>query len=499
MKPFKSPLLDRLLSEPVVHAARPLPGLAGGDQPFPFASAHLLGIGGCGMSAIALAMHACGVRVSGSDAKAGKAVQQLRDAGIAVHIGHCATNLGDVEAVVVSTAIPKTNPELQAAVSRGIPVHHRSDALAMFLSSRKSILVSGTHGKTTTTALMGITLAAAGLDPWVFVGGHVPAFRGNTRVGGMQFAAAEADESDGTFERLPANHLVVTNIEADHLDYWKTPKRMTAAYRRVVEATDAGGVVLMCEDDAGVRELRAKIRRPVLTWSVEGRDANYRAENIARHPFATEFDFTIAGESMGRFEIGVPGLHNVSNAVATLAMAIELGGDVAMARGALAAFHGVGRRFDVKGTMAGVTVIDDYAHHPSEIAATLKAASELRSHTRGRLVVVFQPHRYTRTRDFMNEFARSFGDADVLVLTGVYPAGEKPLPRAGGDLLYRRTKRGGHAGARYIADRSAIAPRLVDDLASGDVVLTLGAGDNHLTADEILDLLRINSNWNGAG
>ncbi len=498
MNQFKSPLLDRLLSEPAAEAARPLPRMIDDTQPFPFESAHLIGIGGCGMSAIAVAMHACGVRVSGSDSKAGKTVQRLQETGINVNIGHNAANLGNVDAVVVSTAIPESNPELEAARERGVAVHHRSDALAMFLASRKSILISGTHGKTTTTALTGVTLAAAGLDPWVFVGGNVPAFRGNTRVGGVQYAVAEADESDGTFERLPSGHLIVTNIEPDHLDYWKTEKRMIAGYKRVIEATEAGGVVLMCEDDPGVRKLRAKIKRPVLTWSIEGRDAHYRAASIRHHPFATEFDFLIGDESLGRFEIGVPGLHNVSNAVAGMAMAIELGGDITMTHEALAAFHGVGRRFDVKGTLGGITVIDDYAHHPSEITATLQAASELKHHTGGRLVTVFQPHRYTRTRDFMNEFAKSFDNADMLVLTNVYPAGEKPLPRAGGVLLYRRTRRSGHPDTRYIADRSVIATRLVDELKPGDVVLTLGAGDNHLTADEILDLLRINTNWNGA-
>jgi len=497
LETFQSPLIDKLLGEPSTSMPMPAP-MRGRRAPFDFPSAHLIGIGGCGMSSIALAMLACGVRVSGSDAKAGASVRRLREAGANVAIGHAEENLGDAAVVVVSTAIPESNPELVAARARGIQIVHRSDALAMFLAKRSSVLIAGTHGKTTTTSMAGVALAAGGLDPWAFVGGYVPAFGGNTRVGGLRYAVAEADESDGTFERLPGGHLVVTNIENDHLDYWKTPARMRAGYRRVMEAIPDDGVVLLCEDDAGVREVRRKVKRPVLTWGLNSEDTHFSAANLVRHPFSTEFDFFIRREKLGRFEVGVPGIHNVSNAVAALALTVELGGDAVRAGEALRGFHGVGRRFEVKGTAAGTTVIDDYAHHPSEIQATLSAARALRDQTGGRLVAIFQPHRYTRTRDLMDEFAGCFGDADVLVLTSVYAAGEKPLPRAGGDLLFRRARRAGHPNARFVANRADIAARVAPELRPGDVVLTLGAGDNHLTGDEILGLLRNDSPANGA-
>lgn len=474
-------------------AGAPLAFAPGGAR-LGFDSAHLVGIGGAGMSALASAFLACGVHVTGSDMSESATVKRLRAAGAHIAIGHSAEALGRPDVVILSTAIKPDNPELLAAQAAGIRLLHRSEALAMFLRLRRSILISGTHGKTTTTALLGLALEGAQRDPWVFVGGHVPAWDSNTRVGGCEWAVAEADESDGSFERLPANHLIVLNVEDDHLDYWKTSEAMREGYRRVIEAVSVGGTVLTSHDDPGARDVRRAARRGVLTYGTTAKVGNFSAGAIELGPFSSSFDFYVGHTFAQRFTIGVPGLQNVSNAVCALGMAHELGCDLDLAGAKFADFHGVGRRFEIKGTAAGVTVVDDYAHHPTEILATLAAARATREKLGGRVIAVFQPHRYTRTRDLLDAFAGCFADADVVILTNIYSAGEAPIPGLSIETLADAMRViPGAPTPHIINDRRAIAAHIAKRVEPNDLVLTLGAGDNWRTGEELLTLLSTNA------
>ncbi|MBI5154544.1 UDP-N-acetylmuramate--L-alanine ligase [Candidatus Poribacteria bacterium] len=484
MSNSKSLLDERLAARARAEGRIPPP-----TNPLGFRRVHLIGIGGCGMSGIARALLASGIEVSGSDLQFGDSSKRLRNAGARIFIGHGEENLGSPDLVVYSSAISPSNPELAAAHARGLRIVHRSEALAMFLGTRKSVLVTGTHGKTTTTAMTGLILEAAGFDPWAFVGGFVPAFEGNTRVGGLEWAVAEADESDGSFERLPCNHLIVTNVEDDHLDYWKSNEAMVNGYRRVVMNTSATGAILMSIDDPGACELRHSVGAPVLTYSVRAMAGDYSAGNIELDPYSSSFTFYAGRSPLMRLTVGVPGLQNVSNAVAAAGLALELGADPQAISRALEAYHGVGRRFQVKGEAAGVTVIDDYAHHPTEIIATIDAARAARARRGGRLVAIFQPHRYTRTQNLMNAFAVAFTGCDLLVLTDIYSAGEAPIEGVTGEALAARLAESGQRHLRYIARREAIAAELAGELREGDLVLTLGAGDITRTGGELLELL----------
>jgi UDP-N-acetylmuramate--alanine ligase len=460
-----------------------------GASPFGFTTAHMIGIGGCGMNAIAHALLACGVRVSGSDLKESKATLDLRKSGGTIIIGHDAENLQNPDVVIISTAIPERNPELMRARAEGRKILHRSEGLALFLALRSSILITGTHGKTTTSALTSILMQHGGLDPWAFVGGYVPAFEGNCRCGGDRFAVAEADESDGTFEQLPVEHLIVTNIEDEHLDYWKTGDAMRMGFRRVYESVPESGVRLCCLDDPGVKQMIAKTTLPCIGYSVRSSEATYSAANIDLQPFHSSFDLMFQGTFYSRYTIGVPGIHNVSNAVAALAMTMELGGDATLVHEALANFHGVGRRFEIKGQYKGVTILDDYGHHPTEIRVTLKAAKKAAESTSGKLIVIFQPHRFTRTRDTLPELATAFGDADQLILLPIYSAGEKPLDGVHHDSLFNSLSPARKRAAEYAENPAEIAAYLLPKLQRGDVVLTIGAGDVYKVSDELCSLM----------
>ena len=463
---------------------------------FEFQHAHFVGVGGCGMNAIAQAMLASGVKVSGSDLKESKATLALREAGATIFIGHDAENVQRPDVVVVSTAIPERNPELQRARGEEIPILHRSEALALFLAQRDSILITGTHGKTTTTALTSLIMAAGGLNPWSFVGGYVPAFEGNCRVGGNHFAVAEADESDGTFEKLPVTHLIVTNIEDEHLDYWKTGAAMRQGFRRVYESVPDAGVRVCCVDDPGVRALVEQSTVSCVSYGVNNSEAVYSATNVELHPFHSSFDLLIHGNHYGRFEIGVPGIHNVSNAVAALAMALELGADLTHANKVLKEFHGVGRRFEIKGRHQGVTILDDYGHHPTEIIATLKAAKKAAIAQGGKLWVIFQPHRFTRTRDTLSQLATAFGDADRLILLPIYSAGESRIPGLEDDAVFSALTPTKRKTSEYAPNASQVAAGLLPRVESGDVVLTIGAGDVYKIADDFCKLLQSNPEVN---
>ncbi|MDL2408935.1 UDP-N-acetylmuramate--L-alanine ligase [Rhizobium calliandrae] len=440
---------------------------------------HFIGIGGIGMSGIAEVLHNLGHRVQGSDQSESANVQRLRDKGIPVHIGHKADNLGDAEVVVVSTAIKKNNPELVAAREKLLPVVRRAEMLAELMRFRNAIAIGGTHGKTTTTSLVATLLEAGGLDPTVINGGIINAYGTNARMGEGEWMVVEADESDGTFLKLPADVAVVTNIDPEHLDHYGNFDAVRAAFGQFVENVPFYGFGVMCLDHPEVQALVARIEdRKVITYG-ENPQADVRFMNVRIDGTRSLFDIEIRRRRTGKviqirdLVMPMPGRHNISNATAAIAVANRLGiSNEAIAKG-LASFGGVKRRFTLTGEWNGVKVFDDYGHHPVEIKAVLKAAREA---CKGRIIAVHQPHRYTRLSSLFEEFAACFNDADSIFLAPVYAAGEEPIEGADSQALVSRIKAGGHRDARYLASQEDLARMVAEIARPGDFVVLLGAG-----------------------
>ena len=441
---------------------------------------HFIGIGGIGMSGIAEVLHNLGYRVQGSDQAESANVQRLREKGIACFVGHKAENLGDAEVVVVSTAIKKTNPELVAAREKLLPIVRRAEMLAELMRFRNAIAIGGTHGKTTTTSMVATLLDAGGLDPTVVNGGIINAYGTNARMGAGEWMVVEADESDGTFLKLPADIAVVTNIDPEHLDHYGSFDKVREAFRHFVENVPFYGFGVMCTDHPEVHSLVSRIEdRRVITYG-ENAQADVRFENHRFDGAASRFDVVIRNRKTGEetairdLRLPMPGRHNVSNATAAIAVAHELGISGEAIRKGLASFGGVKRRFTHTGSWNGVEVFDDYGHHPVEIKAVLKAA---RDSTKGRVIAIAQPHRFTRLHDLFGDFAACFNDADTVMVAPVYAAGEDPIEGINSEALVQRIRSGGHRDARYIEGQAAIAP-LVKALARpGDFVVFLGAGN----------------------
>ncbi|MCU0830743.1 MAG: UDP-N-acetylmuramate--L-alanine ligase [Rhizobiaceae bacterium] len=441
---------------------------------------HFVGIGGIGMSGIAEALHALGYRVQGSDQADNANVKRLHDKGIPVFVGHDAAHLGDAEVLVVSTAIKPDNPELVAARARPIPVVRRAEMLAELMRFRQAVAIGGTHGKTTTTSLVGTLLDAGGLDPTVINGGIINAYGTNARMGAGNWMVVEADESDGTFLKLPAEIAIVTNIDPEHLDHYGHFDAVRAAFRQFVENVPFYGFGVMCIDHPEVQALVGRIDdRRVITYGANPQ-ADVRFENVRTDGAANIFDIVIRDRKsapslrMDGLRLPMPGIHNVSNATAAIAVAHELGlTDEAIRRG-LAGFGGVKRRFTHVGQWNGVDIFDDYAHHPVEIKAVLAAA---RASTKGKVVAVVQPHRFTRLRDLFDEFAACFNEADTVILMPVYPAGEKPIDGVNSETLMLKARASGHRDARH-AEGPDVLPHLLKSILSpGDYVLMMGAGN----------------------
>jgi UDP-N-acetylmuramate--alanine ligase len=440
---------------------------------------HFIGIGGIGMSGIAEVLHNLGYRVQGSDQAESANVQRLRDKGIEVHIGHKAENLGDAEVVVVSTAIKKSNPELIAAREKLLPVVRRAEMLAELMRFRNAIAIGGTHGKTTTTSLVAALLEAGGLDPTVINGGIINAYGTNARMGAGEWMVVEADESDGTFLKLPADVAVVTNIDPEHLDFYGNFDAVRAAFRQFVENVPFYGFGVMCLDHPEVQALVGRIEdRKVITYG-ENPQADVRFMNVRIDGTRSLFDVEIRRRRTGKviqlkdLVMPMPGRHNISNATAAVAVANRLGiSNDDIARG-LASFGGVKRRFTLTGEWNGVKIFDDYGHHPVEIKAVLKAAREA---CKGRIIAVHQPHRYTRLSSLFEEFAACFNDADSIFLAPVYSAGEEPIEGADSEALVSRIKAGGHRDARYLPSPEHLAPMVAEIARPGDFVVLLGAG-----------------------
>lgn len=447
---------------------------------------HFVGIGGAGMSGIARIMRARGIEVSGSDAKDSRTLTSLRALGIEVFVGHDASHVQGADAVVVSTAISESNIERQAAQAAGIPVLRRAEALAQVMAGRRSIAVAGTHGKTTTTSLLTVALQRTGVDPSFAIGGDLNESGANAHDGSGDLFVAEADESDGSFLLLHPFAAIVTNVEADHLDHYGTADAVDRAFREFLDGLDPGGFAIVCADDDGSRRLAAHSLSAgvdVRTYG-EAEDADLRITNVVLRGRTSSFEATWRGVRAGRVELQIPGRHNVLNAAAALAAGLSLGAPVSGLIEGLGSFTGTRRRFEPKGGADGVSVYDDYAHHPTEITATLLAARALVGE--GRLVVVFQPHRYSRTAAFLATFGSSLAVADELIVMEVYPAGEDPIPGASGGAVADAAVAAGARSVGFIPSWSAVAPALLQILQSGDVLMTLGAGDVTLIGPEVV-------------
>ncbi|MBR5908411.1 MAG: UDP-N-acetylmuramate--L-alanine ligase [Schwartzia sp.] len=448
---------------------------------------HFIGVGGAGMSALARILLDQGYQVSGSDQKMSDVAKQLAARGAKIFEGHDAANVKGADAVVVSTAIPENNVELAAAKAQGIRRLHRSDINAALLNAAKGIAVAGAHGKTTTTSMIGLILEHGGVDPTIVIGGQVDYLAdGNARLGRGEYLVSEADESDGSFLKLLPHIAVVTNVENDHMDHYGTMENIKKAFRQFLENTDEKtGTCVLCADNENLREISRNLPRRVVFYGTS-EDADYRAVNIAPEGTGVAFDVEKDGETLVRVRLNIPGHHNVLNALGSVVTGILCGVSPQKSAEALARFHGAKRRFETKGRAAGVWIVDDYAHHPTEIAATLRAA---RQTSPKRLVCAFQPHRYSRTQLLQKEFGGAFKDADLLILTDVYSAGEAPIAGVTGETIVSAVKAATGQKTTYIKTRTDVAPYLETIVRDGDLVLTMGAGDIYHTGEELLALL----------
>ena len=457
---------------------------------------HFVGIGGSGMSGIAEVMLSLGYAVQGSDLKCNKQTTRLENQGATIFIGHASDNIRDADAVVVSSAVDETNPEVAAAKEQLMPVVSRAEMLAELMRFRYSVAVAGTHGKTTTTSLVASILAEGGLDPTFVIGGRLKSADANARLGQGDYLVAEADESDASFVHLKPMLAVVTNIDADHMStYDGDIEKLKSSFLEFLHNLPFYGLAVVCSDDPGVNDVLGDIGRSVTTYGTN-EDADVRAVNIVFAGGRTEFDVVRAGDTgtvspVMHVTLGLPGMHNVRNALAAIAVADELqiGSDAVVK--ALEEFEGIDRRFQQMGevkTAAGtVMLVDDYGHHPTEIAATLSAART--GWPDKRVVLVFQPHRYSRTRDLLDDFATVLSDADVLVLLDVYAAGEEPIAGADGRAIARAVRTRGSVEPVFVESLQDVQPVLMDLIEDGDLVLTMGAGDIGAYAAKLPELL----------
>jgi UDP-N-acetylmuramate--alanine ligase len=448
---------------------------------------HFVGIGGIGMSGIAEVLLTLGFRVTGSDLREGAALARLRGLGAVVHVGHDAANLGEADVVVRSTAVGAENPEIRAALDRAIPVIPRAEMLAELMRLRHGIAVGGSHGKTTTTSMVAACLSSGGLDPTIVIGGRLDSLGGtNARLGRGEWLVAEADESDGSFSLLSPTVSLVTNVDPEHLDHHGSFEALVAAFEQFASKVPFYGFSVLCVDHPVVAAMVPKVARRVVTYG-QSRPADVRAQLVAAEGLRTTFRAFRHGEELGTVTLGMPGAHNVTNAVGAIAVATELGVPWDAIRSALDGFGGVQRRFTVVGEAGGVMVVDDYGHHPVEIEATLSAAA--RGFPERRIVAVFQPHRYSRLQSLWDGFCGAFGEADHVVVCPVYRAGEAPIPGIDHETIARALRERGHRGTEAVADLAAAEARVAALARPGDVVLLLGAGDVNKLAAPILAAL----------
>jgi len=455
---------------------------------------HLVGIGGSGMSGIAEVLLTLGYKVTGSDLHASDTTRRLEELGGRIFVGHQESNVGEAQVVVISSAVSAQNPEVVAAKAKQIPVIPRAEMLAELMRLKFGVAIAGAHGKTTTTSMVANVLAQGGLDPTMVIGGKVNALGSHARLGRGDFLVAEADESDGSFLRLSPTVVAVTNLDREHLDHYGSMERINECFLEFINKVPFYGLAVLCADDDRLRALFPNIVKRYQTYGLnehEGAMPDFFATDIHLNQWGAEFRAQYRGRNLGPFRLAVPGRHNVSNALVAIAIGIELDVPVDLIRKALAAYAGVERRFHLRGEANGIMVVDDYGHHPTEIKATLAAAKQ--GWKDRRLVVLFQPHRYTRTRDLLEDFAKAFGQSDLLFLTDIYAAGEQPIPGVSGAKLAEIIRAAGHHSVSFVEQKDRLADQVLPHLKSGDLVITLGAGDIWKTGLGLLTRLTPNA------
>ena len=446
---------------------------------------HFVGIGGIGMSGIAEVLLNLGYKVSGSDLRASEITERLAGLGGEIYFGHARENVAHADVVVISSAVHDDNPEVVEAHERLIPVIPRAEMLAELMRMKYGIAVAGTHGKTTTTSMVATLLSKGGIDPTIVIGGRLNSIGTNARLGQGQFLVAEADESDGSFLLLSPTIAVVTNIDADHLDFYSGIEEIKDTFVEFVNKIPFYGLAVLCLDNGNVTDILPRVKKRFTSYGLSAQ-ADFRATDVKHSGFTTSFVAHHKGARLGEIAFSMPGAHNVLNALAAIAVAMELDVPFETIRDGFASFGGVGRRFQMKGGAKGVMVVDDYGHHPTEIVATLGAA---KSGWDRRLVVVFQPHRYTRTKELFEDFVKAFHNADVLILTDIYPAGEAPIEGITAEVLAARIRRHGQRDVTWISDREKLCAHLESVLQPGDILLTLGAGNVWQVGETMLERL----------
>jgi len=446
---------------------------------------HFVGIGGIGMSGIAEVLLNLGYEVSGSDLAASDTTSRLDDLGAAIHVGHAASHIGNADVVVTSTAVRPENPEVIAAHQRNIPVIPRAEMLAELLKMKFSIAVSGSHGKTTTTSMVATVLAQGGLDPTMVIGGKLASIGGNARLGDGETIVAEADESDGSFLKLSPCLAVITNIDREHLDHYKDIEEIREAFLQFANIVPFYGATILCADDQNVQQILPLIKRRMITYGLSPA-TDYRAAEISFSGGATVYSLYERDVLLGTIKLHAPGTFNVYNSLAAVAVAREMDIPFPVIKEALREFAGVHRRLEVRGQEKGITVVDDYGHHPTEIRATLSAARQMWSK---RIIVVFQPHRYTRTKALFEEFLTAFTEADVLIVTDIYAASEEPIPGVTAETLCEGIRQSGLKEVVHISDFDQIVELLLEIARPSDVILTQGAGSVWKIGDALMKRL----------
>lgn len=444
---------------------------------------HFIGIGGIGMSGIAQLLLLTGHKVTGSDLKENKGIRELRLLGAGIYLGHSPANINDADVVVYSSAVKEDNPEIREAERLGLPLIKRAQALAELMIDKTVITVAGSHGKTTTTSLVSCLLLEAGLSPTVAVGGILKKIDANACMGSGKFFVAEADESDGSFLYYKPKYSIITNIDYEHLDYYKTFENELDAFRNFIGQTEKEGCLFCCNDDVNLNKLIKGYSGKVVTFGLNPR-ADVYPEHILLKGLESEFDCVYNGKPISHFSLKLGGEHNISNALSVIALGLSLGIDIKFIKDALCSYQGSARRLEVKFQDDDYTIIDDYAHHPSEIKATLKAAGNLKPQ---RVIAIFQPHRFSRTKFLFNEFIKSFNAADCLIVTEIYPAGEEPVDGINGSSLSRGMKEYYKDKEVIFCPKEEIISRVYKIARPGDLIITLGAGDISRLSDELAE------------
>lgn len=447
---------------------------------------HFIGIGGIGMSGIAEILISSGYSVSGSDISESDTTRRLAGLGATIFYSHAESNLGSSDVVVVSSAIDEKNPEIQAARRGKVPIIQRAEMLAELMKMKTSIAVAGTHGKTSTTSMIATIVHQNALDPTIIIGGKVDALGGNAKLGKGDFLVAEADESDKSFLLLPATIAIVTNIDNDHLNNYGNIQNIKDAFVDFINRIPFYGLAILCQDDENVKSVLGRLKKPYLTYGFSPQ-ADLQARNLVFENFGATFEVWKSDKKLGEVRSNVPGKHNVLNSLAALAAGMEIGLSFEQVAHGLSQFKGVRRRFELKGEKGGVKVFDDYGHHPTEIRATLAAA---RKAWNGRIVTLFQPHRYSRTEDCYDDFVRAFDDADMVFVGDIYAAGEAPIPGITAEKLSEDIRQSGHKSVEFVGDVKSAAEKIAGNLQPGDLFLTLGAGNVYAAGEKLLHLLK---------